>query len=416
MEVLPIIYLSYMFISLYMLFFFLILFARNRKRLFECPKADREYRVSVLTPAFNEEESIEDTVRAVLDSDYPILEMIVINDNSQDKTGEILARLQKEFSQLRVITNRKNVGKANGLNIGLKVARGELIAVVDSDSYPAKDAVGKMVGFFNDKKVGAVTCSILVKHRNKFIEKLQVMEYATIAWTRKLLGCVDGIWATPGPLSIYRKSILRRVQGFDASNLTEDIEVTWSVINQGYKVEMCLPARVYSIAPKKVMHWAKQRMRWNIGGMQCVWKYKGLFLKRGMLGFFIIPFFTLSMFLGLLGMSVFTYVAGKRVLQSWLFTSYSLDAGTHLLAAEDFYITPSILNFFGIVLFILGFFFVVFGLTIMKEGRFRGFGNIVNLLFYMVVYLTLYPLILVVSIVKLIKYKVLGKKIGWITK
>ncbi|MBI2047104.1 glycosyltransferase family 2 protein [Candidatus Pacearchaeota archaeon] len=415
MKFLPIIYLAYMFIALYFFFFFLVLFIKNRKTLFDYPKAEKKYGVSVVTPAYNEEGSIEGTIRAVFDSDYPIKEMIVVDDGSKDRTKAIVGELMKRYKNLKLIS-KNNSGKADSLNRGLKIAKGELIAVIDSDSYPEKDAIGKMIGFFNDSNVGAVTCSILVKHKNMFIEKLQGMEYAIIAWTRKLLGYIEGIWATPGPLSIYRASALKKAGGFDTTNLTEDIEVTWNIISKGYKVEMCLPARVYSIAPKKTRYWIKQRIRWDIGGIQCMNKYKSLFLKRGMLGFFILPFFTLSMFLGLVGFSIFSFLAIRKAVQTFLFTKYSLDAGTQILSFKELYVTPTILNFFGVILFILGVFFTIFGLGIMKEGRFKGIRNIFNLLYYMIVYLTLYPSILVIAIGKIIKYKIQGKRIGWGTK
>ncbi|MDO8517109.1 MAG: glycosyltransferase [Nanoarchaeota archaeon] len=415
MKALSIIYLGYMFIALYMLFFFLILFLRNKKELLNYPVAEKNYSVSVLTPAYNEEDTIEDTINSVLASEYPIKEMIVIDDGSKDKTIEIVKRLMKQYPNLKLLA-KENSGKADSINQGIKIAKGELIAIIDSDSYPDKDSIKKMVGFFNDTSVGAVTCSVLVKHRNILLEKLQVMEYATIAWTRKLLGYIDGIWATPGPLALYRKSILLDIGGFDRNNITEDIEITWHIISKGYKIEMCLPARVYSIAPKKLSYFIKQRIRWDIGGLQCINKYKSLFLKKGALGLFIIPFFTISIFLGLAGASIFFYLTLKNMLSSFFYTNYSLEAGTNLLALESLAITPTILNFFGIVLFVLGFLFTIFSLTFMKEGQFKGFRNVFNLIFYSVVYLTIYPLILVIAIGKMIKYKIQNKKIGWGTK
>lgn len=415
MKTLPIIYFSYMFISLYMFFFFVLLYLRNKKDLFNFPRTNKKYSVSVITPAYNEEDSIEGTIKAVFSSSYPIKEMIVVNDCSRDRTGEIVKRLMKKYPNLGLITNKKNLGKAGSLNKGISYARGEIIAVVDSDSYPEKDAIGKMLGFFDDAKTGAVTCSILVKERDNMMRELQSFEYTIIAWTRKLLSYVDGVWATPGPLSLYRKSVLTKVGGFDTTNLTEDIEITWRIIKNNYKAKMCLASRVYSIAPKKFSIWFKQRVRWNIGGLQCMNKYKSEFLRKGMLGFFILPFFTLSLCLGLVGLGVFAYLAATRIWQEFFFTKYSLVAGTHLLSAEDFYITPTVLNFFGIVLFLLGLFFTLSGLGIMGERK-TGFRNIFNILYFVIVYLTAYPFIMLLAISKVIRYKAQGKKMGWGTK
>jgi cellulose synthase/poly-beta-1,6-N-acetylglucosamine synthase-like glycosyltransferase len=218
----------------------------------------------------------------------------------------------------------------------------------------------------------------------------------------------------PGPLALYRASLLKEIKGFDENNLTEDIEITWHVVSKGYKVEMCLPSRVYSIAPSKFWYWFKQRIRWDIGGLQCLNKYKTHMFSK--LGYFIIPFFSLSMFLGLMGIGVFFYIAIRHILLTYLFTNYSFLANTPLLASSDLYISTSILNLFGIVLFLLGLLFTLFGLRLMKETEFKGFRNIFNILFYMIVYLTVYPLILLFAIGKMIIYRIRGKRIGWGTR
>lgn len=416
MNLIAIIYLVYMFVSLYMFFFFLILFVKNRKSMFDYPKAKRGYSVSIIVPCYNEEKSIEGTVNSILQSDYPGLKkVIVVDDCSKDNSYKIMKAMAKKDSRIVAVQTPKNTGRAaSAKNYGIKFADTELIGFSDADSFLEKQAISKMVGFFDNNKTGAVTCAVLVKHKNKFIEKLQVMEYAIIAWTRKLLGYVDGIWAMPGPLALYRGDLLKRIKGFDENNLTEDIEITWHVINEGYNVEMCLPAQVYSITPTKTIYWLKQRIRWDIGGIQCINKYKGHVFSK--LGYFIIPFFALSMFLGLLGMGVFFYLATTRIISNFLYAKYSITANTPLLTLENLYITPSVLNYLGVILFMLGLFFVVFALSIMKEGTFRGFRNIFNLLFYVVVYLTVYPLILVIAIGKMAGYKIIGKRIGWGTR
>lgn len=416
MEFLPIIYLTYMFIALYFLFFFLLIYFRNRKTMFHYPEANKEYTVSIIVPCYNEETSIKETVKTILASDYKGLKkIIVVDDCSQDNSYKIIKKMAEKDKRIIAVQTPKNLGRAaSAKNYGLQFADTDIIGFSDADSFPEEDAIRKCLGFFNDEKVGAVTCSVLVKRPVKFIEKLQSMEYAVIAWTRKLLGYVDGIWAMPGPLALYKKEVLQKIKGFDENNLTEDIEITWHVIQAGYKVEMCLPAKVYSIAPAKKIYWIKQRIRWNIGGLQCIAKYKKNFFSK--LGYFIIPFFTLSMFLGLAGIIIFSYLALKNIISTYLFTQYSFVAGTSLITMESLYITPSILNLFGVVLFALGAFFTIFGLAIMKETPFRGFRNIFNLLFYMIVYLTIYPVLLVLAIGKVIGYKMQGKRIGWGTK
>ena len=406
MDFLPYVYLGYMFISLYMLSIFLIIYLRNKNEIFSYPKAKKKYTVSFLVPAYNEASTLADTLKHIFAIDYPIFEVIVINDFSMDNSKDILKKLSRKYKKLKIINHIKNMGKARCLNDALKIAKGELIAVVDADSYPDSDSIKKMAGFFNDEKVGGVSVPVVARNKNKFIEKLQAIEYKMIGLTRKLLDYVDSIYVTPGPLALYRKSALDDVGGFDEKNMTEDIEITWHLTHNGWKRRMCLATSVSSTVPDKIKTWFKQRRRWNVGGLQCIAKYKNsLFdLKKGMLGFFIIPFFIISTFLGLLGLSIFSYLITKRLISQYLFTKYSIIANTPLLTLNDFYITPSILNYLGVALFILGLIFLFIVFAVLKERVFKK-ENILPIPFYMIIYMAFYPFIMIAAIIHMIKGK-----------
>jgi len=283
-----------------------------------------------------------------------------------------------------------------------------LIAFVDADSYPAKDSLKKMIGFFDDEKVGAVTCPILVRDANNFMEKIQEIEYKVIAFSRKLLGYVDAIYVTPGPLAIYRKEAIRQVNGFDGDNLTEDIEITWNIISKEWKREMCLSTEVTTTAPSKFKDWYKQRRRWTIGGIQCISKYKKSFFKKGMLGTFVLPFFVLQFFIGLLGLIVFVYVGTTKIISHFLMWAYSFEMDLPLLTMESFFITPSFLDYLGIILFVVGIAFNLFSLSMMKREKFFKKEDLFHFIFFSVVYLSVYPFITLVAV-----YKYFKKEIAW---
>ena len=390
-----------MFIAIYFLTFYILLYVKNRKNLFAFPKLTKKYSVSVLVPAFNEESTIKDTVDAIFSIDYPVTELIVINDGSTDRTKEIVNSLMKKYPKLKII-NKKNSGKGDSINQGIKIAKGELVTVVDADSYPAKDSFSKMAGYFDDEKTGAATCVFVPRNNKTFFEKLQDVEYHVIAFTRKLLGYVDAIWVTPGPLAMYRKSALEKVGGFDRNNMTEDIEIAWALTGAGYKREMCLDTYATTTVPKKLKPWYRQRRRWNIGGLQCIGKYKKDFFKKGMLGAFILPLFTIQLFLGVLGLGIFLYVNIKRFVINYLLTALSIHAGVPVLTINDIFITPSFLNYLGIILFVAGFIFTIIVLSIMKSGVLKR-QNVFSLLFYFLIYLSVYPIIMISAIYNFIK-------------
>ena len=301
-----------------------------------------------------------------------------------------------KYPKLKLI-NKPNSGKADSLNQGIKIAESELVAVVDADSYPAKDSFKKLVGYFDDDKLGAVTCSIIPRNREGFFERLQTIEYYVIAFSRKLLEYIDAIYVTPGPLTVYRKEALLKIGGFDTKNLTEDIEATWHLTYMGYKRKMCLATHVTTTVPNKLKAWYKQRRRWSTGGLQCQSKYKKYFLKNGMLGFFILPFFFLQLFLGLLGLSIFVYLITTRFIRDYLFVKYSISAGTPIITMNEFFITPSFLNYLGIILFVFGTLFTILMLYIMKSGVLAK-QNIFNISFYLLFYLSVYPFIMITAL------------------
>jgi len=390
-----------MFIAIYFLSFYILVYLNNRKHIFSFPITKKNYSVSVVIPAWNEEKTIKDTIDAIFRIDYNIKELIVINDGSTDKTKEIVENLMKKYQKLKMVS-QENAGKGGAINTGIKIAKGELVVVVDADSYPAPDSFSKMVGYFDDEKVGAATCVFIPRNNNTFLEKLQDIEYHVIAFTRKLLGYVDAIWVTPGPLAMYRKTALEKIGGFDKNNLTEDIEIAWNLTGAGYKREMCLDTYATTTVPNNLKIWYRQRRRWNIGGLQCIVKYKKYFFKKGMLGVFILPLFTTQLFLGLLGLSIFLYINTRRIISNYLFATYSINAGVPLLTMNDLLITPNFLNYLGVILFISGLIFTIIILSIMKSGVLKR-QNIFGLLFYCLVYLSVYPVIMISAIYNFIK-------------
>jgi len=399
------IYYFYIFLALYMLSLFILLYIQGRRQMFDYPSGEPAH-VSIVIPCYNEAKHIGSAIGGLLDLDWPenMLEIIVVDDKSTDNSVEEIKKYVSKYGNVRLIVNNKNSGGAAGpTNIGIRNAKYDFVAVADADSVPEREALKKMIGFLQeDKKVGGVTCSISVKTKNRFIEKLQTIEYSIIAFTRKLLDPVDGVYIMPGPFALYRKSVLVEVGGFDEKNMTQDIEMTWRILDSGYKVRMCLATRVNSVAPSKFKGWWRQRVRWNIGGIQTLLKYKNVFLRRGILGFFVIPLFTIGYLTGLLGFVVFSYLIFKKIFVYYLSTRFSLFLGTDVIVLNEFNLSGNVLAFFGISLLILGIAFTLLGLSVTKERDLRRAGSLI-LAFYFLVYLSIYPMLLIYSAYKFVR-------------
>lgn len=397
----------YTFVGLYMLSMFMIIYLMNSKKIFDYPKGKIEP-VSIVMPCYNESESVGGAIEALLNLDWPKdkLEIIIVDDASTDNSVEIIKRYAKKDSRIKLIVNKVNSGKAAGpKNIGAKAAKYDYIAFTDADSIPQRDALKKMIGFLQqDEKVGGVTCAVLANKGGNFIQKLQEIEYTVIAFGRKLLDCVDSVYVTPGPFCLYKKKVFMEVGMFDAKNMTEDIELVWRMLDYGYFARMCLATQVRATTPSTFKKWWKQRLRWNIGGNQTLWSYKGLVLRKGMLGAFIIPFFSLSLFIGLFGLGIFAYLMAKRLLIWYLSATYSVYVDTAILHLQDLSFSPSVLNYFGVILFLLGSGYTLFGLTVMNEKELRN-KHVFTLIFYLSIYLMIYPFIMINALTQLLTGK-----------
>ena len=407
MDFITIVFLVYTFIALYFFFLFLLIYIQNKDEFFYYPKAKKNYSLSIVVPCYNEEKDIGGTIESLLKIGYKGLKkIIVVDDCSTDDSYRIMKEYAKKYSKVMAVQTPKNTGNAAGAkNYGAQFVKTELIGFTDADSYPEKGSVNKMVGFFNDLKVGAVTSTVLVKNRNKFIEKLQAIEYKVIKFSRKLLEFIDSIYVTPGPLAVYRRKAFEDVGKFDEENLTEDIEITWNLQMNNWKVKMCVPSRVYSVAPTKVKEWINQRNRWNMGGLQTIFKYKKQALKgKGMLGAFILPFFVLSWLLGLFGIFILVYRLLREVIVSYLSAKYSIGAQAAILTLREINLTPHVLVFLGLTLFLFGLFFTLIALSNAREKQYKRVG-VFTLGFYLVFYLLMYPVILVISLTKFLKGK-----------
>lgn len=380
-------YLVFAFVSLYSIIVFFMLYGRNKKVLKALPPLSVLPSISLIVPAYNEEKTISRTLRHLQNFDYPKddLEIIVVDDGSRDKTFEVASR----FSGVKVV-KKPNGGKASALNYGLKFAKGELVACVDSDSCPRSDALVNMVPFFSEPNVAAVTSSIFISGGKRVIERLQRIEYILIVWARKLLEYLDSVYCTPGPLSLYRAGILRSVGGFDEKNLTEDIEIAWRLIHHGYKIKMAPLAEVYTNPQETFGKWWKQRLRWNIGGMQTTIKYKGDLLRRGSLGMFVIPFFSLSYFLSIFGLFIFSYIVIKWVYNVAAFSTGASALGVNPFAHTELLLLPDVFTVFGLLIFALSLAWVRISLKAVGKplGGLRG---LVDLAIYLSIYITIFP-------------------------
>lgn len=271
--------------------------------------------ISVLIPAFNEEEKIADTIKSLMNVSHKKIEFFIINDGSTDNTSKVVKESIKNDKRFKFIDNAVNKGKAACLNQGIKLSKGEFIATMDADSVVDNDIFEKTVPYFINKKVGAVTVSVEVSKPKNLLHRLIELEFMLgLSLFLKVATFFNTVFVTPGPFSIYRKSVLEEINGFDVDNITEDLEIAYRIHKHGYMIDNCAEAKVYTVIPPTFRQIYVQRRRWYSGAIQTLVKHRKMMFKRKY-GFFsfMVPY---NYLLTVFGLSVFfmsTYLIFKNL-------------------------------------------------------------------------------------------------------
>jgi cellulose synthase/poly-beta-1,6-N-acetylglucosamine synthase-like glycosyltransferase len=239
--------------------------------------------ISILIPAHNEEKVIDKTIKAMLSLDYPEdkLEVIIINDNSSDNTGEILEGLKKDYNNknLKIITTNKitgGKGKSNALNIGYKNSKNEYIVVYDADNTPEKLALRYLVySITNSNELGAVIGKFRTRNKYKnFLTRFINIETLSFQWMAQA-----GRWqlfrlcTIPGTNFIIRRSVIEKLGGWDINAIAEDTEISFRIYKMGYRIGFMPLAITWEQEPEKLRVWFKQRTRWAKGNVYVLVKY-----------------------------------------------------------------------------------------------------------------------------------------------
>lgn len=231
---------------------------------------------TVIVPAYNEGEYVATTLRSVLESDYPAdkLEVIAVNDGSKDDTWDWICKAAREFPG-RIVTRNliRNGGKRRALYEAVKIATGDIVVTIDSDSAITVDALRKIVAPFAKPSVGAVAGNIRVTN----LEEGMIPKMLDVAFTfgfefiRCAQSLIGSVLCTPGALSAYRLSAIRPLmeewvnQTFMGrpSGIGEDRAITSMLLRENWRVEFQHNAIAFTKMPVNYKTLCKMLIRWT---------------------------------------------------------------------------------------------------------------------------------------------------------
>ncbi len=294
--------------------------------------------ISILAPAYNEEATIEGSLRALLALQYPGLEVIVISDGSKDRTVQVLVEKfdlvpVKTIYERRiktkpvrdlyrsatypglVVVDKENGGKADALNVGLSFARSELICAMDADTLIEGDGLQRMVRpFLHFPDVVATGGTIrvvngsevrfgrIIKTRvpSRPLAGIQVVEYlraflfGRLGWNR-----LGGNLIISGAFGLFRKESVLAAGGYLHDTVGEDMELVIRLKRLSY--ERGGPGRIafvpdpvaWTEVPESLKTLGRQRDRWHRGLADVLWRHRGMFMnpRYGVTGVFVFPYF-----------------------------------------------------------------------------------------------------------------------------
>ena len=245
------------------------------------PQLDNFPLVSILVPARNEEQDIEDTVRSIFTTEYPNFEVIVINDASTDNTLSILRSMQLHYPTLRVLNLITNLGKANALNHALPMTAGDIILTIDADSMLDPWAIHWGVWHFeNFPRVGAVTGNPRVRNRSSLLAKIQTAEYSSvIGLIKRTQRLVGKVMTVSGVIAAWRKRALVEVGGWSTDMITDDIDMTWKLEKKFWDIRYEANMLCWMLVPESFYGLWRQRKRWAQGGMEVIRKHANIFMS-----------------------------------------------------------------------------------------------------------------------------------------
>jgi biofilm PGA synthesis N-glycosyltransferase PgaC len=247
--------------------------------------------ITILVAAYNEEDSITETVQSLAAQQYPgPLQIVVINDGSKDTTADKVRALLPTIPELTFIDVQPNSGKANALNQGLKIAEHPYVITVDGDcllwNNALKNIVGRMLS--DPQSTKAVAGSILIRNsRFNWITKAQEWDYFLgIGSIKRVQSLFQGTLVAQGAFSIYEKNVLLEIGGWPET-VGEDIVLTWKILQAGHRVGHAENAVAFTRCPDTYIRFARQRQRWSRGLIEAFKATPGLLLKRRMPVFYI---------------------------------------------------------------------------------------------------------------------------------
>ncbi len=258
--------------------------------------------VCVVLAGYNESDTIDASLRSIWGS-YPRLEIIVVDDGSEDAMYSVAQRYAADHEGILVLRKPDRGGKSSCVNFAVNYTRADIIVIVDTDSHLAPAGLWEIVQPFEDPRVGAVSATVLARNAfTNLITCFQAHEYLHSIFVGRIASARLGVLSVcSGAFGAFRRLAVERAMGWDVGP-GEDGDLTIRMRKAGYKIAFAPYAQCFTNLPETWWGFFKQRRRWNRGAI----RYKCR--KHIDMAFFWSPNFRFTNFLVLLNIWFYSIV------------------------------------------------------------------------------------------------------------
>ncbi|WP_297477261.1 glycosyltransferase [Thermococcus sp.] len=215
-----------------------------------------------------------DTLRAMAGLNYPKdkLEVLLLDDGSTDDTLERAAEVAREFPFIKVIEVKGGgKGKSYVLNYGLKLAKGEVIAVYDADNRPEPDALIRLVSMLSDETPAVIGKVRTINWNRNVLTRFICMEYLYFQLAGQAGKSMFYKTAVlPGTNFVIKRELLEELGGWDEGVIAEDLELSFRILARGKRIAYNPLAVTWEQEPESWRVWFRQRARWAAGNVYTV--------------------------------------------------------------------------------------------------------------------------------------------------
>ena len=256
--------------------------------------------VTVIIPIHKEEKYIEKTIKSIYEEGYPVKNIIVCGDYYSEKTKDVVVSLMEKYKNLCYLES-VHVSKARKINYTVKRLGeiiGDFVYVRDARVVGEKNSIGKMISYFNDEKVAAVTSYGRLSKPNNILSKAYFYGKSWIneigRFRKNAQEKRSAVFVICGASTIYRKSILEKFH-IPYRSKTEDTYYTWKLQSKGYKIRVADDVTVSApdVDGEKtegIKGQLKQAYRWSCGTIQCLYlEGRGLLKNKKLAYTTVIP-------------------------------------------------------------------------------------------------------------------------------